>query len=151
MKAMMPLQKATRAALFATALLFVTLFAIRSEAHNVDLAPIAVREWHDQIVFLRKIVEGPEVQTMLRNIAAAADRMAVAAGKLQPVITALEATREEPALDRRQWHVAWRDLGRRWARGLRQSRQFADRRMFEQVALPCASSSVTGARAVRAA
>lgn len=41
---------------------------------------------------LRKMVEGPEVQTMLRNIAAAADRMAVAAGKLQPVITALEAT-----------------------------------------------------------
>jgi len=41
---------------------------------------------------LRKMVEGPELQSMLRNIATAADRLSVAAGKLQPLINSLEAT-----------------------------------------------------------
>lgn len=41
---------------------------------------------------LRQMVQGPELREMLRNVALAAERMAVAAGRLQPVITALEAT-----------------------------------------------------------
>ena len=54
--------------------------------------PALMTDFRATSTALRDVVQGKEVRTLLTNAAVAADRFAVAAGKLGPVIAALEAT-----------------------------------------------------------